>query len=134
MDLNSFKECLTKQRDGSPIYVGDSVFYCRRWGTPESQKFVRDLRRSLFGPFHKAQDSDDSWLCAEWLCGYGVTRWENVTDGEKVIDFSESTARNIFLNPEYQLSLNSILIAAVMNFENYLYDEAEGDFEALKKK
>lgn len=134
MDLCSFKECLSKQKDGAPIYVGDSVFYCRRWGTPESQKFLRELRKSLFGPFHKAQENDDALLFAEWLCGYGVTSWEDVTGGESKIDYSEATARNIFLNPEYQLSLNTVLISGVMNFENYLHDEAESDFENLKKK
>lgn len=133
MDLSLYKEDQRKQNEGSPMHVGDSTFYVRRWGTKESQIFLRDLKKRLFGPFHKSQEDDDKILFSEWLCGYGVTGWENVTDGEQEIVFSKPVARDIFTNPEYYMSLNAILIQDAMNFENYLYDEAQEDIDALKK-
>lgn len=134
MDLSLFRESLEKQRDGAPIYVGDSTFYVKRLGTPESQKIIREIRRRLFSPFHKAQDGDENLVFAEWLSEYGVTDWENVTDGDGEIKYSKPVARNIFTNPEYYQSLNLVLINAATNFENYLHEQAEEDLEELKKK
>lgn len=133
MDLANFREDLAKQKDGSPIYVGDCTFYVRRWGTPESQKYLRDLRRKLFSPFHKDQEGDESLLLSEWLCGYAVTSWENVFDGQNEVKYTKENARNIFTNPEYMNSLNAVLIRDSMNFENYLHDIADEDLSELKK-
>lgn len=163
MKLSAFREDPKKQREGIPIFVGDAVFYCRRWGTPESQEFLKSLRKSLFGPFHQNQQGDENVLIAHWLAEYGVTGWDGVLQesadedqqyewyeffhkakalfGKKKLDkptvteliYSPSAARNIFTNPEYFLSLNTAIFAGASNFENYLYDEASDNLEAIKK-
>lgn len=163
MKLSMFRESSEKQLKGVPAYVGDAVFYLKRWGTPESDDFIKALRKKLFGPLHKDQTGDDRLLMAEWLIEYGVIGWDGVLQeaateddeyewyeffykfkerfGRQKIDkpnvkeltYSKSAARNVFSNPEYYLSLNSILISAAMNFENYLYDDALEDLEAIKK-
>jgi hypothetical protein len=136
MSLAYFREDLTKQQEGAPIHVGAITFYCKRWGTPESQEFLRNLNKKLFGPFHKAQDSDQQVIYAEWLTGYGVVNWEGCRDVENgmLISYSPESAREIFTNPEYYMSLNVLIINGSMNFENYLHDEAYQDLEDLKKK
>lgn len=163
MKLSAYREDSDKQAKGVPIYIGDAVFYCRRWGTPESQSFIKDLRKKLFGPLHKDQQGDENKLIAEWLIEYGITGWDGVLEetateeqeyqwyeffhkfksmfGRQKIDkpsvkeltYSKAAARNIFSNPEYYLSLNSLLLSGSMNFENYLYDDADEDLEAIKK-
>lgn len=136
MSLSYFRESLDKQRDGAPIHVGDITFYVRRWGTPESQLFLKDLNKKLFGPFHKQQESDQELIYSEWLCGYGVVNWENCLDAEtgSPVEYSETAAREIFTNEEYFLSLNRLIINGSMNFEFYLHEEASEDLEDLKKK
>lgn len=134
MSLAYFREDLDKQKSGAPIYAGDITFYVKRWGTKESQEFLRELNRKLFGPFHKAHEGDQAKVYSEWLI-WAVTGWENMLseDGE-VVEYSQSVARDIFTNEEYFLSLNMVLINGAMNFEHYLHDEAEQDLEVLKKK
>lgn len=134
MDLSLFRESSEKQSGGTPVYIGDATFYLRRWGTPESQKFVRDLRKALWGPHHKSQDGDENVLIAEWLAGYGVVGWDNLREEGGELKYSAKVARQIFLDPEYHLSLNAELFMQAQRFENYLYEEAEDDTEALKKK
>jgi hypothetical protein len=116
MLLSSFAEDPEKQQNGTPIYVGDATFFCRRYGTPESKRALKEL------------------LMGHWLTEYGVVGWENVfTEEARQLKYSKKDARNIFTNPEYFLSLNTILMRDISNFENFLYDAAEEDIEALKK-
>lgn len=133
MHLNTYREDLKKQKDGAPIYIGDSVFYVRRWGTPESLKVRRQLERELFSPFHKKIESDDSLLLAHWLAEYAVTNWENVYDDSGILEWSIDTARKVFLNPEFYLSLNQELFSFSMKYEHFLFDEVEDESEAIKK-
>lgn len=136
MGLAYFRESKLKQSEGAPIHIGDITFYVRRWGTPESQQFLKELNKKLFGPFHKAQESDLDLTYAEWICGYGVVGWDNCLDAETnlPIDYSLEAAREIFTNDEYYLSLNRLIINGAMNFEFYLHEEATEDLEDLKKK
>ncbi len=134
MDLQCFRESLDKQKDGVPIYIGDSTFICRRYGTDESNKILKELTRLLYGPFHKTTQADADELFAHWLVEYGIVSWENVTDGEVIVEFNQNNARKIFLNPEMYMSLNRILYGDVNNFENYLYDETKEDIEDIKKQ
>lgn len=133
--LASYREDLQKQQHGTPIYVGDSVFYVRRYGTANSKKAIKALKLELFGPLHKHEEHDDDLLLAHWLVEYGVSNWEGVaeTDGGKPIKYSNAAARKIFLNPEYFQSLNLMLFNESMKFENYLHDQATEDTEAVKK-
>lgn len=164
MLLSAFRENLIKQSEGVPIFVGDAIFYIRRWGTPESQDFVKELRKKLFGPIHQDATGDEYLLIGHWLAEYGCVGWQGVlkeTASEDVqfewyeifekfrhaflkkenvdypktehLPYSKSAARNIFTNPEYFASLNNILLSSAMNFENYLYDDAVKDLEAIKK-
>lgn len=163
MKLSAYREDSNKQSAGVPIYAGDAVFYMRRWGTPESQTFLKELRKKLFGPLHKDQVGDENKLIAEWLVEYGCVGWDGVLSetasedeeyqwyeffhkfrhyfGKKELEkpavkelkYSKENARSVFLNPEYFLSLNSLLMQGAMNFENYLYDDASEDLDAIKK-
>jgi hypothetical protein len=163
MKLSAYREDSKKQSAGIPIFAGDAVFYMRRWGTPESQQILKDLRKSLFGPLHKDQVGDENKLIAEWLIEYGCVGWDGVlsedsTEDEeykwyeffhnfksffgkkqlekpsvKEVVYSKQAARSVFSNPEYYLSLNTLLLQGAMNFENYLYDDASGDLDAIKK-
>ena len=133
MDLALFREDTEKQKGGAPVYIGDATFYLRRWGTPESQRVLKDLRRSLFGPHHKSQESDESLLLAHWLADYGCVSWEGVESDGGDLKYSAKAARGVFLNEEYFLSLNVELFLNAQKFENYLYDEATEEVEELKK-
>lgn len=132
MLLSHYREDPEKQLGGSPIYVGDATFFVKRWGTKESQEQLKEIRRALFGPFHKAQEGDDNLVFAEWLC-WAVTNWENVNTEDGEYKFSAKNARALFRDEHYFLSLNAELITSAMRFENYLFDEAAEDEEELKK-
>lgn len=134
MKLSDYREDLKLQQSGAPISVGDAEFYIKRIGTPESQKFIKELKLSLWGPFAKHDEQDYNELLAHWLTEYGCTGWDNVCDESgKPLPYSVDTARKVFLNKEYWLSLNVILTNAANTFENYLHDQTEEDAEALKK-
>lgn len=153
MLLSQFKEDSEKQQNGTPIYIGDATFFGRRFGTPESKKVLKELRDKLFGPLHKWTEQDDDILLGHWLTEYGIVNWLNVEfesevslwqkflrfvkrDKSKKIEilpYSKKAAKEIFLDEEYFLSLNNLLIRDLNNFENFLYDAAEEDIEALKK-
>ena len=133
MELSAYREDLTKQASGAPMYEGDGCFYVKRWGTPESQKVLREIRLGLFGPLHKHQIGDDEKVLAEWLAEYAVTGWENIHVDEGELAYSKTAARKVFTNPEYHLSLNLKLWNKACDFENYLHDQAAEDLDALKK-
>jgi len=133
MLLSQFKEDSEKQQNGTPIYIGDATFFGRRFGTPESKKVLKELRDKLFGPLHKWTDQDDDILLGHWLTEYGIVGWEGVKTEDGELPYNKKVARSIFLDSEYFLSLNSALIRDLNNFENFLYDAAEEDIEALKK-
>lgn len=136
MSLSEYREDGEKQRSGSPIYLSDMTFFVKRFGTPESQEQIKNIRREMFGPFHKSQEGDENLVLAEWLV-WAVTGWENVVedtgDEVKELKYSKKVARKLFTDPEYFLSLNAELVASAMRFEHYLYDESREDEQALKK-
>lgn len=134
MNLNDYRESLTLHEKGAPISVGDAIFYIRRIGTPAAQKFIKELKLSLWGPFANHAEQDANELLAHWLTEYGCTGWEGVQDESGApLEYSKDTARKVFLNKEYWLSINAILTNAASMYENYLHDQAEEDAEALKK-
>lgn len=133
MDLDNFREDPEKQNGGTPIYIGDATFFCKRWGTPESAKFIRQVKLEIMGPLHKYQPGDDDLILAEWLAGYGVTNWSGVFSGESELKYSPQNARKVFLNPEYFLSLNQMIFIESQKFQNYLYEQVQEDTEEIKK-
>ena len=134
MNLNEYREDLKLHEKGAPISVGDAIFYIRRIGTPAAQKFIKELKLSLFGPFANHAEQDANELLAHWLTEYGCTGWEGVQDESGAdLPYSQQSARKVFANPEYYLSLNAILTNAASMYENYLHEQAEEDAEALKK-
>ena len=135
MRISDYKESKDLQTKGAPLPVDDAVFHIRRFGTPESNQLLKDLRIQLYGPLHKMQEADYDKLHAHWLADYGCTGWDGVqSESGEDLPYSEQTARAIFTNPEYMMSLNRILIEGSCHFQNYLHEEAEKDTEALKKK
>lgn len=111
------------------------TFWVRRFGTNESAKIWNSIQRELFGPFHKTQEGDQNLLIAEWLCTYGVVKWEDVIDVKgNELKYTKKNARALFLNDEYFLSLNAELFNDATRSQPYLYDEADEDIEDLKKK
>ena len=134
MNLNDYREDLTLHDKGAPISVGDAVFYVRRLGTPSAQKFMKELKLSLWGPFANHAEQDANELLAHWLTEYGCTGWDGVQDESGAdLPYSQQESRKVFLNPEYWLSLNVILTNAAATFENYLHEQLEQDIDALKK-
>jgi hypothetical protein len=133
--LDQYREDPEKQKNGTPIYFGDTVFYIRRWGTPESIKVQKQISENLFGPLHKWTPEDESLLIAHWLVEYGIANWDGVSDKANgdIIPYSKQSARGIFLNPELFLSLNIELFNDTKTFSNFLYDAADEDVEVLKK-
>lgn len=139
MILSAFCECPDKQRDGTPVYVaspnGEICFYLRRFGTDESSKKVKELKRALFGPISKRSDEDLNVFYAHWLCEYGVASWDDLVDdesGEKVA-YSMDAARSLFLDERYFLSLNTHLINESLSYESYLRDDVEEATDSIKK-
>lgn len=133
MDLELYREDPAKQCGGTEIHVGDGTFFVRRWGTPESQKQVKLIRMELFGPMHRYSDDDDTLVFAHWLTEYGVANWEGVYLNNEPLPYSDHNARKVFLNPEYRISLNVILMTEANKFDNFLYDEAVEEIEEIKK-
>lgn len=135
MSLELFREDLEKQDSGSPCYINQMAFYVARIGTKESQKAISDIKERLYGVFPKPSEIDESEVYAHWLCEFGIKGWDNVSDKEdgELIDYSVSMARKIFLNREYWLSLNQVLVSHAVNFENYLNDAVMEDAEEIKK-
>jgi hypothetical protein len=132
MNLSDYKESKAKQESGSPCYIGDggSYFDVKRIHTPEYTKQIEDIKKQEYG--FAPKEIDNNLILATWLCEYGVTGWEGVIDGEE-ITYSKRNARKIFLNPDYFMSLNALLIQHASDYNNYLYDEVIEDIETIKK-
>lgn len=134
MQLSDFREDEIKQRQGTPIYIGSATFYVRRWGTPEAIDKRKELMHALFGPLHKRTEMDDAELLAHWLADYGVVGWEGVKDENgELVEYSQDTARSVFLDEGMYLSLNEHLFIEASKFENYLFDQAVESAEEIKK-
>lgn len=135
MRLIGFAEDSNKWANGAPIYVdqphGTTVFYLRRWGTPESEKVRKNIVKSLYGPMHNASDVDASEVYAHWLAEYGIASWEKIDEEDTA--YNQRIARETFLNEEHFYSINQYLINQALNFENYLFDEAMEELENIKK-
>lgn len=134
MKLSDYRESLKLQESGAPVYIDEAIFYVKRLGTPEAQKFIKELKLSLWGPFANHAEQDANELLAHWLTEYGVTGWKGVqTESGEDLPYSQHAARKVFLNKEYWLSLNAILTNAANTFEHYLHQQEEVDAEAIKK-
>ena len=135
MTLGLFREDLQMQKDGAPIKAGDSTFYVKRSGTKEYYEKRRSITQKLFGLYLQPKQEDEIKINAYVLAEYLVTGWDDVftEDGDSV-DYSIQAAKEIFLDEEYQLSLNAILINSSWDFGNYLKLKMEEDLQELKKK
>lgn len=134
--LDLFREDKDKQENGSPCYVGDMTLYIKRNGTPESKKQMADIRETLYGLHPNPKELDEWRIWAHWLAEHGVVDWEimeETDEGEKPLEFSRRAARDVFLNDEYRHSLVPHLANFCLNYENYLFDQAQEDAEAVKK-
>ena len=127
-----YKEDREKQEGGSPCYYGEAYFNVKRANTPDYQREIEEIKNNLYGFAPKAVDSNK--ILAYWLAEYGVTGWDGILDEEeKELEFSRENARGIFLNPDFFLSLNLLLIQHAGDYSKYLYDAAELDIEEIKK-
>lgn len=135
MRFSAFKENVQKQRDGAAIPIGMAVFYCKRWGTRESDAFMVKLRRELYGPFVANSEEYFPELLGYWFAEYAITGWKNVFEEEKetLLNYSKDNARSIFLDESYWLSLNMELFKQCQNYENYLDEIVQEDSEEIKK-
>lgn len=135
MRFSTFKENVQKQRNGAAIPIGLAVFYCKRWGTKESDQFLADLRRELHGPFISNSEEYFPELLAYWLAEYAIVGWKGVfeEDEDKELLYSKEKARSIFLDESYFLELNMRLFREAQNYEHYLDEIAKEDSEELKK-
>ena len=133
MNLSDYKESKVKQEKGSPCYIGDggSYFNVKRIHTPEYNKEIEDIKIELYGFDYK--DLDNNVILANWLSQYGVTGWSGIDGENSDLRYNKPNARKIFLNPEYFLSLNALLIQHASNYNNYLHDLTEKDIEQAKK-
>jgi len=136
MSLLLLRECLDKQKEGSPCHIFEMSFFVKRIGTDESIKEIRTIKEFLYPVFTKESDFDQKLINAHWLANYGVTSWEGIIDDEsgEEMEFTERNRLQLFLNKAYFLSLNNILITHAVNYENYLNDKAMEDIEAIKKQ
>ena len=138
MNINEFRECLTLQKDGSALTIGDATFYIRRANTTEYTKAFVDIKKALFKPWYQEHElTDDQILEAtgHLLAEYLVAGWENVQDEDgNDVPFNESNASKIFTNQEYWQSLNLAIISHATNYSNYLHSKKKEDIEEAKKQ
>lgn len=134
MRFSAFRENKEKQLNGVAVPFGTATFYIRRWGTRESEIFLSDLRRELFGPFNDLPEYTPE-IIANWLAEYGVVGWDGVVDEDTggELKYSKQIGRKIFLDESYWLELNSQLFREANNYENYLDEIAKEDSKAIKK-
>jgi len=131
MNLNDFAEDLSKHEKGSPLYIDDGVIYVKRIHTAEYNKQREAIKNREYG--FASKDIDDNLITAYWLAEFGVTGWDGILDGDKELEFNQANSRAVFLNPNYRLSLNALLINHAANYANYLFDEVNEDIEQVKK-
>lgn len=131
MNLSNYEEDSSKQEKGSPCHIEDGSFDVKRFNTVESNMQIEDIKKREYG--FAPKEIDHNKVIAIWLTEHGVTGWDGVFDDEKEIKYSKSTARQIFLNPAYFLSLNLLLLQHASDYSNYLHDAIEEDVEAIKK-
>ena len=131
MQLSDFAECPDKQEQGSPLYLDDGFICVKRIHTVEYNKQRESIRNSIYG--FSPNNVDENLITGHWLAEHGVTGWEGVFDGDKELEFSRANARAVFLNPNYKLSLNALLINHAANYANYLFDEVSEDIKKIKK-
>ena len=132
MNLDQYKESKEKQEGGSPCYLSDAHFNVKRFNTTESSKQIEDIKKREYG--FAPKDIDFNLVLAIWLSEFGVTGWEGVLNEEgKELKYTNGNARKVFINPEYFMSLNAILIQHASDYNNYLYDEVLEDVEVIKK-
>ena len=130
--LNLYREDKEKQERGSPCFLHEASFDVVRAGTPLYILQIEQIKKELFG--FAPKEIDNGLVVATWLAEYGVTGWDGVIDeDDKDLAFNRVNARKVFLNPEYFLSLNALLIDHAFKYHNYLYDEACEDLEQIKK-
>lgn len=135
MALEMLKEDPEKQDLGSPCYIYKMCIYVKRVDTPEYHKQIKEIMETLYGPFPNPNQVSMDEVHAHWLGEFGVTGWDNMREEEdgELIPYEPKHCRGLFLNKEYWLSLNRLLIEHAKNFEHYLYDQAYEDAETLKK-
>tara|TARA_R110000822_G_C15113801_1_gene473244 strand:- start:276 stop:674 length:399 start_codon:yes stop_codon:yes gene_type:complete len=131
MNISIYEEDLEKHEKGSPLHIEDGCFNVKRFNTSESTIEIDSIKKREYG--FAPKDMDYNKVIAIWLCEYGVTGWDGVFDDEKELKYSKQTARQIFMNPAYYLSLNSLLLQHACDYNNYLHDEIEEDVTAIKK-
>jgi len=136
--LSLYKEDANKWSEGSPCYVIDMTFLVMRIGTAEFARQIEDIKERLYGLFPKPSDIDENEVMANWLAHHGCVGWENVIDDSKEkdekLEYSIANSIQLFLNKEYWLSLNQVLISHATKFENYLHDAVYEEVEAIKKR
>jgi hypothetical protein len=137
MSLSNFKECLSKQVDGSPCEIDGMTFHVRRANTPEYGKVFVDIKRSLFGPWYQENTLTDNEILkatGHLLAEYLVCGWDNVTDEDgNEVTYSQSNARAIFCNEQYFQSINLIIISHASSYANYLIEKLKKDIDDAKK-
>ena len=131
MNISTYEEDINKQEKGSAFYIEDGHFDVKRFNTPQSNIEIEEIKKKEYGFAPKTIDHNK--VIAIWLCEYGVTGWDGIFDDEKELSYSLATARQIFLNPAYFLSLNLVLLQHASDYNNYLHDEVDQDVEAVKK-
>ena len=132
MRLSNYKESSRKQEAGSPCYVEEAHFDVKRIGTPEYSKQIDEITKKEYG--FAPKDVDNNLIIAVWLCEYGVTGWDGVIgEDDKELAYNKRNARKVFMNPDYFMSLNLLLIQHAGNYNNYLYDDLLVDIENVKK-
>jgi len=131
--LEFFREDLEKHIAGTPCYIDGACFYVARLGTKESQKQIRQIKETLYGLIPNPREFNEDEIYANWLASFGVVNWSDVDFQSGNIEFSRQDAARVFLNEEYYLSLNKVLISHALNYENYLHDEALEEEENVKK-
>lgn len=132
MKLSLYKEDVTKQESGSPLYIDDGCFYVKRVGTAEYHKQIEELKKSEYG--FAPKEVNHNLIFALWLSEYGITGWEGVLDEEEYeLEFSRRNARIVFNNPAFYLGLNALLMNHGSDYANYLFDEVTEDIEQIKK-
>ena len=132
MKLSNYKESQGKKESGSPCYIEEAHFDVKRINTPEYHKQIEDITKREYG--FAPKDVDHNLVFATWLCEHGVTGWDGVIgDNNEELAYSKRTARKVFLNPDYFMSLNAVLFNHAGNYNNYLHDEVTEDIETIKK-